>query len=69
MVEDVGHGIRVEFAGTWVGLEPGADDLVADEVATLAGFTDGSTQIWRPGEGIFAGWAGRTSGSTRPGAG
>lgn len=53
--EEPGRGLRVELGGGWIGVDPSADELVGDEIATLAGFDDGSTRVWRPGEDTFAG--------------
>jgi hypothetical protein len=52
--EEAGRGLRVELGGGWIGIDPVVGELVGDEIATLAGFDDGSTQVWRPGEDTFA---------------
>ncbi|MCZ4497573.1 MAG: hypothetical protein JWQ74_126 [Marmoricola sp.] len=52
--EELGHGITLGFAGVSVVLRPRAGDLVGPEIATLGGFDDGASVVWRPGERSFA---------------
>ncbi|MGI8759846.1 MAG: hypothetical protein ACR2LF_00775 [Jatrophihabitantaceae bacterium] len=46
----------LEFATGSIVINPEASDLSGPEIAVLSGFVDDfSSNIWRPGEGTFAG--------------
>lgn len=52
--EVLGEGITIDFDGASVVLHPAVEDLYDDEIATLGGFDDGASVVWRPGERTFA---------------
>jgi len=52
--EAVGDGITLAFEEVTVQLHPAVEDLLDDEIATLGGFDDGASVVWRPGERTFA---------------